>query len=162
MSQSGIGHTVFATANDASPVHTPGELIEVLDSTGLKRYQYVKFSNGTDNAALAAGNPVGYAITDQTTVLRDLSDTVANLVAGVAISVITDGYYGFIQTWGHNANVLFNNDDDAAVGMTAIWSADGVCDTVAAGTASTYRPIGIVDVAVTAATNVAGVHLNLL
>lgn len=162
MSQSPIGHTVFTTANDASAVHTPGEVVEVVTSVGLKRYQYVQFDNGTDNTALAAGEPVGYEITDQTAVRRDLSDTVANLIAGVALNVITDQYFGWIQTWGHNANVLMNNDDDAAVGMSVIWSADGVCDTVAAGTASTYRPLGICDVAVVGATNVAGVYLTLL
>jgi len=161
MSQSPIGHTVFTTANDASAVHSPGELVEVLDSTGLKRYQYVKYSNGTDNTVLAANEPVGYALTDQTTVLRDLSDTVANLIAGVALNAISDGYYGWIQTWGAGS-VLMNNDDDAAVGMSIIWGADGTCDTVAAGTASTYRPLGICNVAVVAATNVAGVVLNLL
>lgn len=162
MAQSPIGHTVFTTANDASAVHTPGELVEVVDSMGLKRYQYVQYDNGTDNAAVAAGDPVGYEITDHTTVRRDLSDTVANLIAGVALNAITNQYFGWIQTWGHNAVVNFNNDDDAAVGMTAIWSADGNCDTVAAGTASTYRPVGIVDVAVVAATNVAGVYLTIL
>ena len=155
MSRSPIAHSAFSTANDASAVHTPGEVVEVITSTGLKRYQYVKFDDGTDNTALAAKEPVGYKLGDHTTVLRDLSDTVANMIAGVALNAITSTYYGWIQTWGE-ASVLMNNDDDAATGMTVIWSADGVCDTVAAGTASTYRPVGICDVAVVANTNTAG------
>lgn len=161
MAQSEIGHEAL-TVTSATALHTPGEVIEIVGSEGLKRYQYVQYDDGTANVTLAAGNPVGYKVTDHRVVYADLTDTAANLVAGVALGACTTAYYMWIQTWGYNSAVDMNTDDDAAVGQSVIWSDDQVCDTVAAGTASTYRPLGICEVAVVAASNTAGVYLTCL
>jgi len=163
MAQSPIGHEVF-TSNSATALHTPGESVEVVGSTGLKRYKYIQFDNGSGDVAAAAGNIAYYfdgTDFDGITVTSDLSDTVANLVAGVLQAVLTDQYYGWIQTWGYYATVKTNADDDIAAGVTIIPVGDGTVDSVAAGTASTYRPVGIATAADVDASDTVAVNLCL-
>lgn len=136
----------LTSANDSSPLFSPGEVVEVVDSEGLKRYKYVKYDSGTANLTLAAGDVVCYldgSDFDGYTVTKDISDTVANLVAGVAQNAISDGYYGWIQTWGYYDAVSTNGDDDITAGQTLIASGDGTVDSVLAGTAPTYIPLGV-------------------
>jgi hypothetical protein len=145
MSQSPIGHTVVTTANDQYAVHTPGESIEVVDSMGLKRFKYIKYDSGTAPIAAAAGNIAyffdgtdfnGYEVTS------DVSETDVNHVAGVLQNVITDEYYGWIQTWGYYATVTTNGDDDIAAGDALIGVGDGTVNSVAQDTAPTNKVIG--------------------
>lgn len=161
--RSGIGHEVL-TANDSAARHTPGEQIEIVDSTGLKKYQYINYDNGTGNLTLAAGNVVCYldgSDWDGYTVTKDISDTVANLAAGIAQAALTDGYYGWIQTWGYYATVSTNGDDDIAGGVTLIASGDGTVDSVAAGTAPTYIPVGVAVAADVDADNTVAAYIRL-
>lgn len=144
MAQSGIGHNVF-TSNDSAAVHSPGESIEVVDSSGLKRYKYINFEKGTGSIAAAAGN-LAYFLDgtdfDGFTVTSDVSDTDKNLVAGILQAVLTDEYYGWIQTWGYYATVKTNGDDDIAAGDAIIGDGDGTCNSTAQDTAPTNRVVG--------------------
>jgi hypothetical protein len=163
MARSHIGHEVF-TSNSATALHTPGEVVEVVTSTGLKRYKYVNYESGTGSIAAAAGN-VAYFLDgsdfDGYTVTSDVSDTVANMVAGVLQAAITDEYWGWVQTWGYYATVTTNGDDDIAVGQSIIGSGDGTVDSVAVGTAPTYRVVGWATNADTDADNDVPVYITL-
>jgi hypothetical protein len=144
MAQSHIGH-VALTSNSSTALHTPGETVEIVGSEGLKRYQYVQYESGTAAVAAAAGLVAVYL--DGTdfngyNVTCDLSDTVANLAAGVLQAALTDEYYGWVQTRGYYATVKTNADDDIAAGASVWVVGDGTVDSTAAGTAPTYRPVG--------------------
>lgn len=145
MARSHIGHEVL-TSNSATALHTPGEVIEVVDSEGLKRFQYIQYDNGSAPIAAAAGNIAYFSDGtdwDGFEVTSDLSDTKANLVAGVLQAALTDRYYGWIQTFGYYEDVATNGDDDIAAGDYVIPVGDGTVDSVGAGTASTYVPVGV-------------------
>jgi hypothetical protein len=140
-----MGHEVL-TANHSMARHTPGETIEIVGSTGLKRYQYIQYDSGSAPVTAAAGKVAfyldgtdwnGYEVT------CDISDTKANLAAGVMQAAVTDTYYGWIQTRGYYATVATNGDDDIADG-DHVWAVgDGTVDSTTAGTAPTYRPVGV-------------------
>jgi hypothetical protein len=162
--RSPIGHTVLTSANDQYAVHTPGEVVEVIDSTGTKKYQYIQFNNGTANLTLAAGNVVYYLDStdwDGYEVTSDISDTKANLVAGIAQAAITDAYYGWVQTWGYYSAVDTNGDDDIAGGDIVWGVGDGTVDSTTAGTAPTYRPVGVAVAADVDADNTVATYITL-
>jgi hypothetical protein len=120
-------------------------MIEITGSQGLKRYQYVQFDGGTAPITAVAGATacwtsatwLGYRVT------TDLSDTKANLAAGVLLAVLTDEYYGWVQTRGYNSSLLTNGDNDIASGDQVWVVGDGTLDSTAAGTAPTYRPVAV-------------------
>lgn len=144
MAQSGIGHEVF-TANHQYARHTPGEVVEVVTSTGLKRYKYINFESGTAAVAAAAGSLAYYldgSDFDAITVTSDVSDTDINHVAGVLQAVLTDEYYGWVQTWGYYATVKTNADDDISAGDAIIGAGDGTCNSTAQDTAPTNKVVG--------------------
>lgn len=120
------------------PLYTLGQYREE-DGKG---YRYVKQSDATVTvtanslAYLAASDTTGY------TVCQDVSDSDANLVAGVYKAVIADGGYGWVQTRGP-ATVNTDGDDDIAIGDAIIAAAgDGTCESTAADTAPTNRVVG--------------------
>jgi hypothetical protein len=163
MAQSQIGHEVL-TANHSAARHTPGEVIEIVGSQGLKRYQYIKFDESGVTAVanglvyyLNAANWTGYTVTS------DMSDSKLNMVAGVLMAVLTDTYYGWIQTWGYNSAIKTNGDDDIAAGDALIGSTTDLgCNSTAGDTAPTNKVLGwAVDADVDAANTVAG-HITLL
>jgi hypothetical protein len=144
MAQTQIGHEVL-TSNSETALHTPGEVIETVTSTGLKRYQYVMYEKGTGAVAAAAGNLAYYldgTEFDGFTVTSDVSDTDVNHVAGVLQAVLTDEYYGWIQTWGYYATVKTNADDDISAGDAIIGVGDGTCNSTAQDTAPTNKVVG--------------------
>jgi hypothetical protein len=162
-------NAIFAselTSNTTTPKDPLGALRYEYDATngGYKVYKYVK----SFDSAVANGTPLGMvnAAADATgvygwLVTSDISDSHQNTPAGVGVGTITSGNYGWIQVGGYHGAVIMNNDDDGAVGMTVILSsADGVADTVAAGTASTHKPLGIAVGAVVAASNTMPVFLT--
>ena len=109
-------------------------------------YRYVKYDNGTANITMAAGYLlyVKAAGTSEWTVTHDVSDTTTNMVRGVAIAVIADGGYGWMQTKGYNAAVETDAGDDFAAGDALIAHAteDGEADRTAKGTAPVSRVVG--------------------
>jgi hypothetical protein len=133
------------TANDSTAQEELGTLRYTQDATnGLRKWKYVQFNNGAGNVASVANMVVCAKTTDVTgnTVTNDISDSAANKVAGVMPVAMTDLYYGWLQIGGYNSAIATNGDDDIADGVTLIASGDGTCDSVAAGTASTYKPLG--------------------
>lgn len=163
--QSGIGHEAFTTTHTAAR-HTKGEVVEIVNATGLKKYMYVKYDNGTINTALANGNLVYYldgTDFDGYTVTIDESDTHATLVAGVAIGVIADASYGWVQVRGYHTAVVTNGDDDIAAGDAIVPSAagDGTADSTAEGTAPLRTTIGWATAADVDGSNTVATYITL-
>lgn len=110
---------------------------------GDKCYVYVQlYASAT--AAAADGTVLYATLDDSNVVTDDISATHQNMVRGVAIGAIALGSYGWIQTWGDHTAVNTDGGDDIATGDAIIGDAtvDGVCDSVAAGTAPTHKVIG--------------------
>lgn len=164
MAQTGLGHNVFSSANDQYPLHLPGEVFEVVDSTGRKKYKYVNFDNGSGNLTLAAGNLVYFldgSDFDGYTVTSDVSDTDINQAAGVALGAITDAYYGFVQTWGYYSAVVTNGDDDIAASDALIGGGDGTVNSTAQDTAPTNKVVGWAVAADVDASNTVAAYITL-
>jgi hypothetical protein len=108
-----------------------------------KCYLYV-MTAATATSGIVNGT-VLYDATTAGVVTDDVSDAKYgfNSVRGVSIGTVAVSTYCWIQTWGAHSAVKTNGDDDIAAGATLIGdTTDGVCDSVSAGTASTYKPIG--------------------
>jgi len=109
-----------------------------------KCYVYVK-RDADDSNTVAEGTILcrKSATTGYANAVMTVASTKRNFVIGVATGSITAGEYAAIQIKGV-ATVNTNGDDDISAGDTIIMAnGNGVCDSVAAGTASTYKPIGI-------------------
>lgn len=133
------------TETHSSPQMDVGEEVRLVDSEGLKVYQYVLHDSGTGDLSPAAGNLAYYldgTDADDSTVTMDVSDTAINHVAGIFVSAPDDGEYCFIQKTGYYATVKTNGDDDIAAGAALIGGGDGTCNSVAAGTAPTNKVLG--------------------
>lgn len=132
------------TANDTTAQEQQGiQRYELDDTNGMKVYKYVQARADT---TVANGTPLMYTVgtTSFDDVTSDITDGGRNAVAGVGIGAITASSFGWIQVYGYHSAVITNGDDDIAADATIIYSStDGQVDSVAAGTASTYRPIGI-------------------
>lgn len=134
------------TANTAAAEEALGTIRHTYDTTnGWRKFKYVQYNNGAGNVASATNMVVYAKTTDLTgnTVTNDLSDSSRNQVCGVMPVAMTDLCYGWMQIGGYNSAVRTNGDNDIAIGDTVIASSgDGTADSVAAGTASTYKPLG--------------------
>ena len=133
------------TGNATDAGDEPGVLRFELDAvtSGLKVYRYVQLH--ADSAALANGTPVGFQDVYHRVVTTDFQAGVSdrNLPAGVGIGTLSVSKYGWIQCGGYHATVKTNGDDDIARGDNVILAGtDAVVDSVASGTASTYKPLG--------------------
>lgn len=125
-----------------------------------KGYRYFQFDNGTANLTLAANQPLAQVDSDAWILTTDISDSAPNLVAGVAVSVVADGGYGWCQTYG-NGTVATDGDDDVAKGDAIIYGADAVTEMVAAGTAPTNKVIGWATAADVDAANTVALFIDL-
>jgi hypothetical protein len=137
------GYTAALTSNSATQLEYLGRYRAVTTDGQTKIYKYVQADASV--VGVAAGDVVAYmdaADWDNYTVTDDISDTKANLVAGVAVGTLTASYYGWIQVYGYHATVTTNGDDDIAGGESVIMVGDGTLDSVAAGTAPTYKVLG--------------------
>lgn len=140
-----------------------GQLGQAWESNGCM-YQIVKNSSTSGNAALAAGTPVLWEDFDDflVTVDQNGSGISRNFPAGVSMGTVATGSYGIIQISGPYATVKTNGDDDIALGDTVIYAAtDGVVDSVAAGTASTYVRLGIATAADVDADNTVAIQIQV-
>ena len=150
-------HTAL-TANDSTAKEQLGAIRAEWDGTQWKWYKYVQVAAGT---TVANGTPLAYPTTNtaRTIVSGTVADYLRNRPAGVGVGAITASYYGWIQIKGPHSAVITNGDDDIAAGDTIILATTGgQVDSVAAGTPTTYRPLGIataadVDAANTVATD---------
>jgi hypothetical protein len=131
----------ITTIGDSSPQVNLGALAMVNGNI----YMYVKFDNGDGNVAAIAGGVVYWYDRDDFVITSDYSyaSSLLSMVAGITQSVLTDGYYGWILVSGYYATIKTNADDDIAKGDWLIGAGDNTCNSVAAGTACTYKPFGI-------------------
>jgi len=114
---------------------------EIDPTYGLRGYMYVQAAPDT---TVNNGVPLAYVDTYKKSVTSDISDASQNQPVGVGVGRITASYYGWIQFYGYHSAVVTNGDDDIADCDSIILAAtDGQCDSVPAGTASTYKIIGV-------------------
>ncbi len=119
----------YASHNDATPLFTPGTVVE--DKATGKAYKYIL----VEDANLAVGDVVEYSDTSGYEVTKDRAGgaSLGRVVAGVALGTITDAYYGWIQVKG--LNTYTKTDGSVAVGQAIVphASSDGVADSVESG-----------------------------
>lgn len=118
----------------ATARHTPGYTVKNKDG---REWTYILFdSSGV--AAVAGGPAVWAQTTTNKVVTSDVSDagTLGEGFAGVFMSVLTDTYYGWIQTKG---KVLAKLSSTCAIGSCITPTADGVFTTQ---TGTTGIPVG--------------------
>lgn len=116
--------------------------VELDHATGAcKMYKYVQAASDT---TVADGTPLAFVDLYGAQVTSDISDASQNQPAGVGVGAIAASSYGWVQCHGYHDAIITNGDDDIADGDTIILSAtDGQVDSVAAGTASTYKPLAV-------------------
>lgn len=115
------------TSNSATALVEPGCVW--YNEAGDKAYKYVL----VEDANLAKGDVVEYSDVTGYEVTKDRAggSSLGRFVAGVAITTITDGQYGWIQVSGVNEYV--KTDGGVALGDRLVphASSDGVADTEA-------------------------------
>jgi hypothetical protein len=117
---------------------TDKEGIGAIRFEGAKVYKYIKYNSGSGPVAAVAGNMAYYHgddsyTADEADVTSDLSDS-ANIAAGMLMSAIPNGYYGWVQIKGVatlNTALTAGADGNA---LTAVGATDGTLDVSAAAT----------------------------
>jgi hypothetical protein len=131
------------TAYTETTLRFPGAIGQVTTVDGIT-YQLVKMHSGADSVIV--NEALVWQDLDDFTVTNDISDGVdgvgINFPAGVALGTVSASDHCYIQVDGPGT-VLTNGDDNIAAGDSLIVNADGVVDSIAGGTASTYTPLGI-------------------
>jgi alpha-acetolactate decarboxylase len=138
----GVLFNTELTANDSAAKDEVGMLRHVIDATNVLRvFKYVQTASDT---TVANGTALSYVDVYGGQVTSDISDSKQNFAAGVGIGAITASYYGWIQVRGYHSAVATDAGDDIVKGDAVILHAtlDGVVDRMAAGTASTHKPLG--------------------
>lgn len=112
-------------------------------STGIRCLRFVQVAAAAA-ADVANGDALAFDDLYKRSVTNDVSDASQNQPAGVGIGAITIGNRGWIQCYGYHATIKTDGGDDIADGDSLILSTtDRTVDSVAAGTASTYKIIGV-------------------
>lgn len=132
------------TSFNESTLFTPGALGSFYEKDG-KKYQLVKFDSSA--VTVAANQALVWIDQDDFTVTNDISDVTGgpNFPAGVALSVVTAGNYGWIQVRGPVAAILTDAGDDITAGDALFVdpTTDGTVDSTALGTAPIYVPLAV-------------------
>lgn len=128
-----------ATANDASPTHTPGQVYSAGEAGVLYRYGQFK-----DAVTYAAKQACTLAAADKTAFTNDIAggSSIGAIAAGVCLGVQTQNYYGFVQITGPCTGVKTTGADDIVIGENVFVSGDGTVDGSAA-TAVTTTALGV-------------------
>jgi len=114
----------------ASPLHTPGYTVRSDDG---REWQYVQ--NDSSDVAAVAGGPAALAQdTDGYVVTPDVSDagSTGTGIRGAYMSVLTDQYYGWIQTKGKVVKAPCSTN--VAAGNALYAGTDGRWDVATVGT----------------------------
>lgn len=113
------------TSNDSTAIEQPGTVFE--DGLTGKIYRYVL----VEDANLAKGDVVEYSDTSGYEVTNDRSggSSLGRFAAGVAITTITDGQYGWIQISGKCDYVKTDGSVAAGDRLVPHATADGQADT---------------------------------
>lgn len=118
---------------DSAPAFKLGTLGEDYDG---KIYKYVQYDTGAGSVAAVAGNVCYYYLAGGTQTFKvtsDLSDSV-NVGAGVLMSALTDGAYGWIQVRGTATVTTALTAGSDGNALTPVGSTDGTLDVSAAVT----------------------------
>lgn len=161
----------YCGGGDASPGYAPGQLLKTkrltkaqalaLSKTSIGTlyagiYQYVQ-TLSTETQACVRGNAVFWKTAsdyENGIVSTDGGATVEGRFAGVLLSVLTAGYFGWIQTEGEascafKSSVSDTTDGNAVRVTTTTFTFDSVADATANATYGTSK--GVVGVALEAA-----------
>lgn len=122
----------ISTANDSTPKMKVGAIVS--DVNG-KLYRYIQ----VEDQALAKGDVVEFSDTTGKEVTSDRSGgaSIGRFVAGVAVTTITDAYYGFIQVSGKMSAVKTDGAVVKGDKLVPHASVDGRADTEASGSTVT-------------------------
>lgn len=134
---------ISLTSNDAEAKEQMGKI--VFDGATGKAYKYVQFKD-----AATVGQLVEYTSTSGTLVSPLKSAAVGRVAAGVALTSMTDEYFGWIQISGVNSAVKADGGVAAGAQLVSDASLDGRVET--ATTATRGRVIGYALAADTTAT----------
>jgi hypothetical protein len=135
-----IDALTLATMN-ASSLQYAGQLGQFVEKNG-KTYQLVLVDS--TSSVVAANTVLTWLDMDDFSVTSDVSESLPNLPAGVAIGTITAGSYGFIQVHGPATAATDGGDDISAGDVLFVDpTTDGTVDSTAAATAPIYLPIGV-------------------
>ena len=136
-----IGGEALTTVS-TNPLHGLGETR--YDSTTGKSYVFAQLSASAANAAVL-GTLLYGTIADPNIATDDVSATHRNLVLGFALGAIPLGSFAWLQTWGRG---LVRKGRTTVVDVMATGdllvgnaTADGVVQTMTAGTAPIYTPV---------------------
>ena len=115
----------------ATALHEPGYTVLAQDG---REFKYVKFASSS--VAAIAGAPCAFAQTtgdDGFVVTADVSDG-GDVSIGCFLSVLTDTYFGFIQTAGFVKDVPQSGSQDQVAAGDPLYGTDGVWKTGVIGT----------------------------
>ena len=121
------------STGQATAAHEPGYTVLTEDG---REFKYVQFDNGSGNVAAVAGAPCAFApdITDNEFVITsDISDGGA-VGMGCFLSILTDSYYGWVQTAGFVKDVPQSGAQDQVAAGDPLYATDGVWKTGTIGT----------------------------
>jgi len=111
-------------------VHTLGYKVR---STDGREFTYVEFDNGTAVAAVAGGPAFWQSDTTAYTATSDASAG-ADLAIGAFCSILTDAYYGWIQTEGLVVDPPSSGTQAVCAAGDVLYGTDAVWKTGAIGT----------------------------
>ena len=147
-----VARTGFTAANDSTDLNQVGSIMD--DASNGKQYRYVK----VEDANLAANDVVEYSDATGTEVTKDVSGgaSVGRNFAGVAVSTITDGNYGWVQIKGLATCKVLKNTAVLVGARVKTGTADGCVAAYAATTGSEDYSFGMALANDTATTSVDG------
>lgn len=115
--------TALDSTGDAAPVHEPGYTVTATDG---REFKYVRFSSS--EVAAIAGAPCAFAQSsddNEFIVTADVSDG-GEVGIGCFLSVLTDTYYGWIQTAGFVKDVPCSGSQAETTAGDELYATDGV------------------------------------
>lgn len=157
MSRKIVARTGFTAANDATDLNQVGTVMD--DASNGKSYRYIR----VEDLALAANDAVEFADATGTEVTQDRAggSSIGRTFAGVAVSTLTDAYYGWVQIKGVatcqvEAGAAVGTTVPAGSRVTTHATANGSVAAYSATTSSIDYSFGVALSADTATTSTAG------
>jgi hypothetical protein len=148
-----VARTGFTAANDATDLNQVGTVMD--DASTGKAYRYIQ----VEDMDLAANDVVTYSDATGKEVTKDRAggSSLGNTFAGVAVSTLTDEYYGWVQIEGlATCKVHTGGSIAAGARVQADPTNDGCVVAYTATTSSTDLSFGMALAADTATTSAAG------
>ena len=130
--------------NGSTKTDELGSVRSEYDSTD-KVFKTYRFVMNTGSTATTVGDCVAFSNAGTGIITGD-SDCYKGAPAGVAPFAIDTNSYGWIQVGGMNSSVKLVGGVTDFEGEYVVLSANAAGATIALGTASTYKPIGVIAV----------------